>query len=111
MPITDIARLRAQLGEDIPVGGDEQDTLFTDREIQDFLDSTPTFDRAGYEGWRVKAARLSNLVDTTEGNMSKKYSQLLAHALEMTKTYQRSSGGPTEGRTRVGRIRRPGIEW
>jgi len=111
MPRTEIARLRSILGEDIPSGGDEQDTLFTDREVQEYISSTPSLDRAGYEGWRVKAARLSNLVDTTEGNSQKKYSQLLDHALEMIKLYQRSSGGPTEGRARVGRIKRPAVEW
>jgi hypothetical protein len=111
MPRTDIARLRAILGEDIPSGGEEGDTLFSDREVQEFIDSTPSLDRAGYEGWRVKAARLANLVDTTEGNSQKKYSQLHDNALEMIKMYQRSSGGPTEGRARVGRIKRPAVEW
>lgn len=104
-------RLRAVLGESLEPGGRDQDTLFTDLEIDGFIDSTPDLERAAYEGWRVKAARLSNLVDTTEGNTSRKYSQLHDQALEMVKLYQRSSGGPTEGRARVGRIKRPAVEW
>lgn len=111
MALTDTQRLRAMLGEDIPVGGTELDTLFTDLEILEFIETNPTLERAAYEGWRVKAARLASLVDTTEGNSQKKFSQLRTHAEEMIKLYQRASDGPTEGRTRVGRIVRPGVEW
>lgn len=111
MPATDQERVRALLGEDIPEGGSAADTLFKDSEIQEFVDSTPNLDRAAYEGWRVKAARLSNLVDTTDGNIQRKFSQLLDHANDMVKLYSRTSSGPTEGRTRVGRAVRPGVEW
>lgn len=111
MPTTDQDRLRALLGEDIPDEGQAADTLFKDSEIQEFLDGTPNLDRAAYEGWRVKAARLSNLVDTTDGNIQRKFSQLLDHANDMVKLYSRTSSGPTEGRTRVGRAVRPGVEW
>lgn len=107
MPITDADRLRDLLGEAIPEGGDESDTLFTDEKIDDLL-STANGDveRAAYEGWRVKAAQLSDLVDLTEGNASRAMSDAHAHALDMVKHFQRASGGPTEGRTRIGRIRR-----
>ena len=111
MPITSADKLRQLLGESIPKGGSESDTLFLDEEIQQYLDETPDVERAAYEGWRVKAARLSNLVDTTEGNEQKKFSQLLDNALDMTKLYLRSSSGATEGRTRIGRATRPGVEW
>lgn len=104
-------QLRALLGEDVPDGGTAADTLFADREIVDLLESTGDVEKAAYEGWRIKAARLSSLVDTTEGNSQRKFSQLRTHAEEMIKLYQRSSSGPTEGRARIGRISRPGVEW
>ena len=111
MALNELQKLRQLLGEDIPVGGTEADTLFTEAEIADFVESTPNLERAALEGWRVKAARLSSLVDTTEGNSQKKFSQLLSNAEVMVKTYLRSSQGATEGRTRIGRISRPGVEW
>jgi hypothetical protein len=111
MALTEAQKLRQLLGESVPAGGSEDETLFTNEEIDEFLVDNPSVERAAYEGWRVKAARLSNLVDTTEGNSQKKFSQLLDNAIEMQKIFLRSSEGATEGRTRVGRIRRPGVEW
>lgn len=111
MALTQNEKLRQLLGETVPPGGSYNDTLFTDEEIDEFVDEAPDLERAAYEGWRVKAAKLSTLVDTTEGNSQKKFSQLLENALDMVKVYQRSAGGPTEGRTRIGRARRPGVEW
>ena len=105
MAMSDEARLRLLLGEKIPEDGTDADTMFTDDEIKDFLEmSEDNMDRAAYEGWRAKAAQFSNLVDTTEGNYSRKFGQLLANANAMAKQYLRSSGGLTEGRTRIGRI-------
>ena len=111
MALSQAAQLRALLGEDIPDGGTAADTLFKDEEIQNFISTTNDLERAAYEGWRVKAARLSNLVDTTDGNIQRKFSQLLDHANDMIKVYVHASGGPTEGRTRMGRAVRPGVEW
>jgi hypothetical protein len=111
MPLTQNEKLRQLLGEDVPVLGTVSDTLFTDEEILDLLESNSDIERAAYEGWRVKAARLSNLVDNTEGNVQRKFSQLLDNANDMIKMYLRSSSGPTEGRTRIGRATRPGVEW
>lgn len=112
MALTQGEKFRQLLGESIPAGGAEDDTLFTNEEVGEFLsDNSDNIERAAYEGWRVKAARLSNLVDTTEGNSQKKFSQLLDNAMDMIKIYQRASEGSTEGRTRVGRIKRPGVEW
>ena len=111
MALTQNEKLRQLLGEDTPAGGTEADTLFTDEEIDGFLEDNGDIERAAYQGWRVKAARLSNLVDNTEGNVQRKFSQLADNAAEMIKHYSRSSSGPTEGRTRVGRARRPGVEW
>src|SRR6478752_7829163 len=111
MAITDVDRLRGLLGESIPDSGSASDTLFTDEEIQDYLDQTGDLDRAAYEGWKVKAARLSNLVDTTEGNSQRKFSQLSTQAEEKVKFYARSSAGSTEGRVRVGKISCPTVPW
>lgn len=112
MPQSDAQKLRALLGEDIPDGGDANDTLFSNEEIQRYLDDNPdSLERAAYDGWRVKAGRLSNLVDTTEGNIQRKFSQLATRAGDMVKLYAKSSSGATEGRTRVGRAVRPGVEW
>lgn len=111
MPLTDNERLRSLLGEDVPEDGSAADTLFKDEEIDDFLATYSDMERAAYEGWRVKAARLSNLVDNTEGNVQRKFSQLLDNALDMQKIYLRSSSGATEGRTRIGRAVRPPIQW
>lgn len=107
----EITELRLLLGETIPDGGSEVDTLFTDVQVEKMVDDAPDLDRAALAGWRAKAAALSNLVDTTEGNSAKKYSQLLNNALNMVKLYNRSSSGATEGRARVGRIRREPVPW
>lgn len=107
----DITQLRLLLGEPIPSGGTAADTLFSDNDLESLIDASPSLERAAYEGWRSKAAMLSNLVDTTEGNAQRKFGQLLDNAMDMVKLYQRSSGGPTEGRTRIGRIVRPANEW
>lgn len=111
MSLTRADELRQLLGEDIPEGGADTETLFSDVEIDDLLSKAPDVERAAYHGWRVKSARLSSLVDNTEGNVQRKFSQLLDNANTMVKMYQRSSTGATEGRTRVGRIRRPGVPW
>lgn len=112
MALTQGERLRQLLGEVVSPGEGAEDTLFSNEEIEDLLaQGQDDLERAAHEGWRVKAAKLSNLVDTTEGNSQKKFSQLHESALEMVKLYARASSGNTEGRTRVGRIRRPGGEW
>ena len=107
MALTDAERLRGLLGEPVPEGGTQADTLFTDETIADLLtQANGSLDRAAYEGWRYKAAHFANLVDVTEGNSSRAMSDLRDHAESMVRLYLRSSSGPTEGRTRIGRIRR-----
>ena len=103
---TEIKELRKLLGEPIPDGGNEDDTLFTGTELSTYIDDAPDMDRAALEGWRRKAAHFSNLVDVTDGNSTRAMSDLMSHAMDMVKMYTRSAGGPTEGRTRIGRIRR-----
>lgn len=107
MALSDAERVRQLLGEATDVDGDPGDTLFTDEEIAGLLvGANDDVERAVYEGWRVKAARFANLVDVTEGNASRAMSDLHEHALKMMATYARSTAGPTEGRTRIGKIRR-----
>lgn len=112
MALEESDRLRQLLGEQVPDGGSVADTLFSDDEIEDLLErGGGDAERAAYEGWRVKAAKLSSLVDNTEGNVQRKFSQLLTNANIMMKNYSRSSAGPTEGRTRIGQIKRAKLEW
>lgn len=107
MALSDAERVRQLLGESVGPGQSEADTLFTDEEIEGLLaESFNNVERAAYEGWRVKAAKFANLVDITEGNASRSMSDLQDHALKMVAHYARATAGPTEGRTRVGRIRR-----
>jgi hypothetical protein len=102
-----ISQIRTKLGERIPQGGDESDTLFTDAEIQEFFElGSDDVLKAIYHGWLAKAAELANLVDTAEGNYSRKFSQLLDHANSMIKYYGRASGGDALARTRIGKIQR-----
>ena len=100
-----ITELRLLIGESIPVGGSDVDSLLTNVQLTKMIeDSTGNLERAAYEGWRVKAAQFANLVDVTDGAASRSMSDLLKNATDMVKLYAKSSTGPTEGRTRVGRI-------
>lgn len=82
-----IAEVRELINEDIPVGGTEADTLFTDVQVQAWIDATTTTDSAVVLGWRAKAAKYSDLVDTAEGTSKRAMSDLLANALKMLKLY------------------------
>jgi hypothetical protein len=100
MALTDAERLRSMLSDTDP-----DDPILSDEQISDLLTlSENNLERAAFDGWRIKAAYYANLVDVTEGNASRAMSDLQDHALQMMKTYERSRGGPTEGRTRIGRI-------
>lgn len=102
MATSDVERVRLLLGEP-----SDAETLFTDEEVQELLtESNDDIERATYEGWRIKAAKFANLIDVTEGNASRAMSDLHDHAMKMVAHYARASAGPTEGRTRIGRIRR-----
>ena len=100
MALTDAERLRALLADTDP------DTeVLSDEQIDELLSEYGSdVERAALGGWRLKAAHYAGLVDITEGNASRKMSQLHAQALTMVKTFSGSRGGPTEGRTRIGRI-------
>ena len=99
MALTEAERLRALLND-----VDPDNPVITDDQINDLLSETSDLERAALGGWRIKAAYYADLIDITEGNASRKMSQLHAHAMAMIKSYSQSRGGPTEGRTRIGRI-------
>lgn len=98
MALTDVDRLRQLLGEEIPSGGTEADTLFTNEQIQDFLTSSDDdLTAAAALGWRAKAAEVAGLVDISEGNASRSLGQVHKHALAMAEFY--GGGDLTTGAT------------
>jgi hypothetical protein len=105
---TDITNLRNLMAEAIPAGGAETDTYFTNVRIGEIFDgANGQIEAAAHDGWREKAGLLAGLVNVTDGAASRELSDLLDNALAMTKIYSKSSFGPTEGRTRIGKISRP----
>lgn len=108
MALSALDRLRLLISDPLPLDG--TDPMFTDAVLTDLIDSAGGDpDRAAADAWMMKAAEYSEMVDVTEGNASRAMSDLQAHALNMVKQFQRSTTGPTEGRTRIGKIRRAGI--
>jgi hypothetical protein len=104
--VTEEALLRALLGEDIPAGGSDADTLFTDQEIADLVGVWGSAEFAKARGWEVKAARLSHLVDITEGSTNRTLSKAFDHALKMAQSLAAGTlgGTGTKGNVRVHRI-------
>lgn len=100
--------LRLYLDDVMPTDG--TNPMFTDAELQQALDNAYNDpERAAVEGWRWKAAKYAGLVNVTEGNASRNMSDMQEHALTMLAHFEKSTAGPTEGRTRVGTIRRRGF--
>lgn len=100
--MTTIAEVRELIGETIPAGGTEADTMFTDVQIQAWIDATSDTDSAVVVGWRAKAAAYADLVDTAEGTSKRSMSDLLDHALKMIESYTGSGSGViSSGRTRI----------
>lgn len=104
--MTTIAEVRELIGETIPSGGVEADTLFTDLQVQAWIDATTTTDSAVVLGWRAKAAKFADLVDTSEGTSKRAMSDLLDHALKMVALYDGTTGGTPAGRTRFRKLTR-----
>lgn len=90
MPFTDVDRVRRLIGESIPADGSEADTMFTNDQIQDMLDSVVdgNLTRAALEGWKAKAAEYANLVTVSEGNSMRQMSDLHKNALAMIKKFE-----------------------
>jgi len=105
MEVRDLDRLRDRLGERIPDGGSDADTLFTNYQLSDLLDRNDgVFEDALVEGWQIKVAEYSNLVDTTEGTSKRSMSDLRSQAqailenLEANTTANRRTRVHTLGR-------------
>ncbi len=108
MAVSDDERLRKLLGEEIPDGGSETDTLFSDEQITDLLTRNGGVEESLGEGWAMKAAALATLVTTVEGSSTRKLSDAYDHALAQVKLY--TDGGTSvvsSGRAKLGRIVRP----
>jgi hypothetical protein len=103
MAVTDAERLRALIGETIPPGGTASDTLLTEDQVTDLLDRYGTPELAQIEGWAIKAAALSTLVDTVEGSSIRKHSAVHKAALSQLRTMNTTAGGRV---TRVHQIER-----
>jgi len=89
MAFTDVDRVRLNIGEVIPADGTADDTMFTDAQVQSFLDGVGgSISGASLAGWRAKAAEYSNLVDVGEGNSQRAMSDLYKAALDMVKYWE-----------------------
>jgi hypothetical protein len=102
--------LRLKLGEVIPDGGIDEDSLFSNEQIDALIDKHGSPDAALGEGWRIKAGLLADLVDVTEGSSRRNLSSLHQNALRMALLYNNAvpPTDPTFGRTRVRQITRTG---
>lgn len=100
--------VRQNVGETIPAGGADTDTMFTDDEILGFLTQCgQKINLSTAAAWRVKAARLSTLVDVQEGNSSRKMSQGYDNAIAQAKYWASLPENPNViGQTRLGTNRR-----
>lgn len=101
-----VEALRDLLGEQIPVDGSEEDTLFTDVKLLTYIKAGATMDHAALTGWRIKLAHFSNLVNVTDGAASRELGMHFEHAREMVKQYTNLAKSPSYGRSRVGKIQR-----
>jgi hypothetical protein len=99
-----ITEVRENIGEVIPEGGVEGDTMFTDAQIATWINNTASNDEASLRGWKIKMANFANLVNVTDGAASREFSDLFDHAVTMVKTYTKLASGPAAGRSRVGKI-------
>ena len=99
-----INEVRENIGEVIPEGGTESDTLFTDEQIIKWINDTSSLDAASLKGWKKKMADFANLVNVTDGAAARTFSDLFEHARQMVALYTDLAVGPTAGRARVGKI-------
>ena len=96
---TPVERVREEIGEVIPAGGAESDTMFTDDQIQAWIDEEETLNEAIARGWRAKAAQYADLVDTAEGTSKRSMSDLSANALRMAASFSGATGAGVPERT------------
>lgn len=100
----EIAEARLLLGEPIPEGGTESDTLITDAQLTDWITDLPSLNAVLLRGWEVKRAHFASLVNVVDGASSREFEVLFERASQMVKTYSIAAEGPRSGRARVGRI-------
>lgn len=107
MPVTPLQHLRNLVGEPIPAGGTESDTMFSDQDLQDILDQQDVNGSAfaaAYYVWMQKAANYAKLVNVNEGNAARELGELQSHALRMADRYVGYVSTPSRGRARIGKI-------
>lgn len=93
MALTDAEQLRQLLGETVPAGGSDVDTMFTDEQISDFLTlAEDDVTLAAYHGWLAKAGEYANLVDTQEGSSRRSMSDLHKNAEARVKQFAGLAG-------------------
>lgn len=91
---TDAERLRRRLGEKIPSGGTDEDTNFTDDDIDALIEEAAgDLDKAAHAGWLEKAGMFSALVDTAEGTSKRNFSQMRDAALSMAESWAPGAEG------------------
>lgn len=90
MALSDVDLLRMTLGEVIPTGGSESDTLFSDIQLGAILNASAGLGNKAYlMGWQAKMAAFSELVDVTEGPSSSKFSDLYHAAKDAVDYYRK----------------------
>lgn len=107
-------KLRKYLNEAIPDGGTEFDTLFTDAEIDEFLEEADTVYGAASTGWSIKAALLEKDIESySVGAESYKLTSLkdqLEHATAMEKKFAAMEEKATGGNvSRLLTVKRPDV--
>lgn len=99
-----VTSLRVKIGETIPEGGSDADTLFTDAQVGQWVDESKNLNYAAVLGWEAKMAHWAGLVSVTDGASSREMSDLMDHAVIMANRYGKLAEGARAGRTRVGKI-------
>jgi hypothetical protein len=94
--MNDHDRLRQYLNEEVPPGGSDADTLFTNAQIDDMLAMRPAGARrdiglwaAAAEGWERKASKYVDLVNNQTGGTQRQLSDLHEHATKQADRYRK----------------------
>jgi hypothetical protein len=78
--VVTVSELRLHLGERIPNDGEEEDTNFTDEEIElIIMRAGDSFYLALAIGWAAKAGIYTDLIDTNENGSDRKLDQMWKH--------------------------------
>lgn len=98
-------QLRSLLGESIPAGKSDTDTMFSEDEIEDLIEKgVGSIEASAYHGWMEKAANYAALVNVNEGNAARELSDLHRQAMRMADRYVGYVETPSRGRARMGHI-------